>query len=1329
MKIICKKVLCLCLILVMLVSMMPLGVLAEDNANEIGDYNLTSNISEDLAADGEALSPDLPQNEPLETTGLSVDEPQISTDEKAIQRMSGSMETMAMASGFTYFLTNQGAVITDYEYTDGAGKAVKIPERLGGKKVVGIGDNAFSGMNITSIDFSGNNNNLQFIGSGAFYDCDDLVTVELPSSITMINNVDPSITYVGSFENCEKLATIEIPQAVTDMGVDVFKDSALVKIIGVTKSYAEDYATEYGIPFFEVKLPVVTNLEIDKASGQNIGTTIKLTATAAGGTAPYKYKFYYELADQPEIIANFQNPNFVNFPLSKPGSYTFYVVVQDANNKTYTKAYPDYTVINEAVVTLEADKPSSQYINTDITLTATVADKTGTAPFVYNFYYKLGEEIEVIEENSGDNQANFRPSEGGSYTLFVEVEDAEGLVRTAEIKDYLIVDDLSVGNFTVTPTKEDPKRPEINTVVKLEAQGAGGKTGYQYRFYYEVAEKTVVIQGYSSKNTAEFSPTTAGSYTLYVDVKNGSGKVSTQMIEAYTVVDTPVINSLVTDLPSGQSVKTPITLTADVSGGTEPYQYQFFYQLGSGSKTPIDGDETKKEITFTPEAKGTYKFYVEVKDDNPNSSVVTKMIANYKVIPELVGKSLTANKASGQNINTIIKLTAAGSGGKTPYEYEFSYQLGASDPVVFRDYSRTRTADFVPQEAGDYILTVKIKDANGRIAVEPEQPEPPKPQKPLTMSLSYKVANNPVVTAFKTNLPSGQYVDTEIGLVAESSGGTGDKSYTFTAKNGSKDVPSTDFTQTVAGSDTAIFTPTEPGTYVLTVTVTDTASGKATKTITNYKVLPGVSVTSFSARTSKDTNIGDKIPLTASARGGKSPYEYRFYYKLDGGVDEVVIRDYSKIKTAEFVPTVPGDHQLFVQVRDVNGIKSPEEELGSGAIEVANNPMITSFSCSKPSGQYVGEDITLTAAVAGGTGPYTYAFSYKLGSAGTPVEIEKHIVPDQNATTTFSIPTAGTYTLYVEVEDFSATKKVTQSIIKYNVMAKPVASSLKANKVSPLNLANSLRLTATATGGKAPYEYEFSYQFGADSAAAAAATPVVFKDFSKAKTADFIKTLPAEAGTYQFSVKIKDANGVISDPKILDSGDFIIANDPVITSFKAGLPSGQYVDTAIPLTVETTGGTAVTYHYYFKLGSAVADDIKAASPDQTAIFTPTEVGIYTIYVEAKDGVSGNSVTKTITSYKVIADLSGTLTISETIANVDDTIKLTATAAGGKSPYRYKFYFKKDGGAEELIRNYSTTRTTNFKPQAAGNYTVYVEITDNDKNTPPDIKSADIVVSP
>lgn len=59
---------------------------------------------------------------------------------------------------------------------------------------------------------------------------------------------------------------------------------------------------------------------------------------------------------------------------------------------------------------------------------------------------------------------------------------------------------------------------------------------------------------------------------------------------------------------------------------------------------------------------GTYTFYVDVKDkDSGNSGVATKTVKNY-VVYDTLGGTLTTDKASPQNKETTIKLTAAGSG-------------------------------------------------------------------------------------------------------------------------------------------------------------------------------------------------------------------------------------------------------------------------------------------------------------------------------------------------------------------------------------------------------------------------------------------------------------------------------------------------------------------------------------------------------------------------------------------------------------------------------------------------------------------------------------------
>ena len=69
----------------------------------------------------------------------------------------------------------------------------------------------------------------------------------------------------------------------------------------------------------------------------------------------------------------------------------------------------------------------------------------------------------------------------------------------------------------------------------------------------------------------------------------------------------------------------------------------------------------------------------------------------------------------------------------------------------------------------------------------------------------------------------------------------------------------------------------------------------------------------------------------------------------------------------------------------------------------------------------------------------------------------------------------------------------------------------------------------------------------------------------------------------------------------------------------------------------------------------------------------------------------------------------TITASKTNASVGDTITFTAT--GGSS---YKFYYEKDG-AWVRIQSFSTSNTCNWKPTAAGDYVVYVDVNDANGN--------------
>ncbi len=124
-------------------------------------------------------------------------------------------------NGFRYADVDGGVQVVTYKGND---VNVNVPDVLGGKKVVSIGDYAFAtAKNKASIKSITLPSTVTSIGKNAFNGCTALTSVNIPSGVTRIEN--------ETFFGCESLGNIAIPYGVTFIGTSAFQGCGISSVV------------------------------------------------------------------------------------------------------------------------------------------------------------------------------------------------------------------------------------------------------------------------------------------------------------------------------------------------------------------------------------------------------------------------------------------------------------------------------------------------------------------------------------------------------------------------------------------------------------------------------------------------------------------------------------------------------------------------------------------------------------------------------------------------------------------------------------------------------------------------------------------------------------------------------------------------------------------------------------------------------------------------------------------------------------------------------------------------------------------------------------------
>ena len=610
------------------------------------------------------------------------------------------------------------------------------------------------------------------------------------------------------------------------------------------------------------------------------------------------------------------------------------------------------------------------------------------------------------------------------------------------IDDGPVIDVLVVDDPVVTITSSQTQVCQ-NIPIPLTATALGGAGTCVYQWQYFDGTSWISVGDNSDEYIIPGTEPFVNRLYRVVYTCDGSGcdQAFSNEIQI-TVYEKPIVVGDAS--PNPQCRNQPVVITATVTGGTEPYTYNWSAGLGGGATH-----------TVTPTVNTTY--IVTVTDANGCTARVTIPVT----INQLPLVSVTANP-NPQCANEPVNLNAVGSNTLGPYTYVWNNGLGEGQSHVVN-----------PIENTNYRVTVT--DARGctragsvTVVVNPEpvltataSPNPQCSAEPVDLSATASGGSEPYTYSWDNGLGNGQnhtvnpvvnttyavtvtdnngctagttvdviinelpVVSAEaspnpqcaadpVNLTATASGGIGPYSYEWDNGLG-------------VGQNHTV-NPAINTTY--TVTIHDNNGCSATATVAVIvNQLPVLTVIA----TPNPQCSGEPVTLTASTLGGTAPYAYLWDNGLGAGDTHTVS------------PLVNTTYQ--VTVSDANGCTN------TGSVDVLINALPIATATETNQATCGASNGVATVVGLGGLPPYSFLWSNGDNSADGVAE---NLAP-------------GPYTVTVTDNNACSTSAVV-------VISSPVdidAIAIETNPVSCFGGTNGIG-QLTVSGGNEPYNISWS---------------------------------------------------------------------------------------------------------------------------------------------------------------------------------------------------------------------------------------------------------------
>ena len=350
-----------------------------------------------------------------------------------------------------------------------------------------------------------------------------------------------------------------------------------------------------------------------------VGSEVKLTAQASGGSGNYTYKFIIsDNSGNWYKIRDYARSNTCTWRPGAAGSKTLYVDVKDSEGAYQRVELPiQVTKQTEKLSVKLATLPSgTAKVGSKVKLTAQASGGSG------NYTYKF-----ILSDNNGNwykirdyarsNTCTWRPGAAGSKTLYVDVKDSEGAYQRVELPIQVTkqTEKLSVKLATLPSGTA-----KVGSKVKLTAQASGGSGNYTYKFILSDNNGNwYKIRDYVKSNTCTWIPGAAGNKTLYVDVKDSAGAYQRVELPIQVTKQAEKLSVKLTASPFGTAkVGSEVKLTAQATGGSGNYLYDFLVCSPDNNWYRLRDYEKTGTFLWVPKTVGNTMLYVDAVDSEGN---------------------------------------------------------------------------------------------------------------------------------------------------------------------------------------------------------------------------------------------------------------------------------------------------------------------------------------------------------------------------------------------------------------------------------------------------------------------------------------------------------------------------------------------------------------------------------------------------------------------------------------------------------------------------------------------------------------------------------------